>query len=303
MKPTLLVLAAGMGSRYGSLKQMDGVGPNSEAILDYSVFDAIRGGFGKVVFVIRHSFAADFKAMFNKERFGGAIEVDYVFQELDQLPAGFSVPEGRQKPWGTNHALMMGASAINENFAVMNADDFYGQDAIAVIGKYLTEIAGQKNTYTMVGYEVCKTLSENGTVSRGVCEIDAKGNLAGMVERTKIERQGDKIVYIEDDGITPLAENSPVSMNLFGFTPDYFQYSNEFFKEFLSEPKNIENLKSEFFIPLMVNKLTKEGTATMKVLSTTSDWFGVTYIEDKPETIQKIANLIAAGVYPEKLWK
>lgn len=303
MKPTLLVLAAGMGSRYGSLKQMDGVGPNGEAILDYSVFDAIRGGFGKVVFVIRHSFANEFKAMFNKERFGGAIEVEYVFQELDQLPAGFSVPEGRQKPWGTNHALMMGASVINENFAVMNADDFYGQDAIAVMGKYLTDIAGQKNTYAMVGYEVCKTLSDNGTVSRGVCEIDEKGNLTGMVERAKIERQGDKIVFIEENGVTPLNENAPVSMNLFGFTPDYFQYSEDFFKAFLSDPKNIENLKSEFFIPLMVNKLTKEGVATMKVLSTTSDWFGVTYIEDKPETMQKIKNLIAAGVYPEKLWK
>lgn len=303
MKPTLLVLAAGMGSRYGSLKQMDGIGPNGEAILDYSVYDAIRGGFGKVVFVIRGFFADGFKAVFNEERYGGKIAVEYVYQELDNLPKGFTLPAGREKPWGTNHAVMMGAPVIKENFAVINADDFYGQDAIAVMGRYLTEVAGAKNTYAMVGYEVCKTLSENGTVSRGVCQVDAQGNLTGMVERTKIERQGDKIVYIEADGNHPLAENTPVSMNLFGFNVDYFQYSEDFFTTFLNDPKNIENLKSEFFIPLMVNKLVKDGTVKMKVLSTTSDWFGVTYIQDKPDTVAKVQKLIADGVYPAKLWK
>lgn len=302
MKPTLLVLAAGMGSRYGSLKQMDGVGPNGEAILDYSVYDAIRGGFGKVVFVIRGFFADEFKAIFNEKRYGGKIAVEYVFQELDNLPAGFSVPEGREKPWGTNHAVMMGESVINENFAVINADDFYGQDAIAAMGQYLTEIAGKSNTYAMVGYEVSKTLSDNGTVSRGVCQVDAKGNLVGMVERTKIERQGDKIVSIEADGDIVLAENTPVSMNLFGFNPDYFKYSNEYFSDFLSNPKNIENLKSEYFIPLMVNHLVANGIVTMKVINTTSDWFGVTYKEDKPETVAKIKALVAKGVYPENLW-
>lgn len=303
MKPTLLVLAAGMGSRYGSLKQIDGVGPNGEPIIEYSVFDAIRGGFGKVVFVIRHSFAEQFKAALNEEKFGGQIKVEYVYQELDYLPKGFSVPQGREKPWGTNHAVMMGAEVIkDEPFAVINADDFYGQDAIAKMGEYLTKVAGQKGQYAMVGYEVCKTLSDNGTVSRGVCQVNAQGNLAGMVERTKIDRQDGKIVFIEADGAHPLAENAPVSMNLFGFTPDYFQYSEDYFKEFLSNPKNIENPKSEFFIPLMVNELLSNGTAKMKVLSTTSDWFGVTYKEDKPETVAKIGKLIASGVYPNKLF-
>lgn len=301
MKPTLLVLAAGMGSRYGSLKQMDGVGPNGEAIIDYSVFDAIRGGFGKVVFVIRHSFADQFKAIINKEKFGGAIEVEYVYQELENLPEGFTVPEGREKPWGTNHAVMMGSSVINEPFAVINADDFYGQDAIARMGAYLSGVAGLKGAYSMVGYEVRKTLSDNGTVSRGVCEVDAEGYLAGMVERTKIERQDGKIVYIEEDGVHPLAPDTPVSMNLFGFTPDYFAESDEFFKAFLIE--NAANLKSEYFIPLLVNHLVREGKAKVKVLETTSDWFGVTYKEDRPETVAKVQKLIADGVYPSKLWK
>lgn len=300
MKPTLLVLAAGMGSRYGSLKQMDGIGPNGEAIIDYSVFDAIRGGFGKVVFVIRGSFADQFKAALNKEKFGGKIEVEYVYQELDKLPEGFTVPEGREKPWGTNHAVMMGQDVIHEPFAVINADDFYGQDAIARMGAYLTSVAGQTGAYSMVGYEVCKTLSDNGTVSRGVCEVDKDGYLSGMVERTKIERQGDKIVYIEEDGVHPLAEDTPVSMNLFGFTPDYFAESNEYFKEFLRA--NAANLKSEYFIPLLVNHLVKEGKAKLKVLSTTSDWFGVTYKEDKPVTVHKVAKLIADGVYSDPLF-
>lgn len=301
MKPTLLVLAAGMGSRYGSLKQMDGIGPNGEAIIDYSVFDAIRGGFGKVVFVIRGSFAEQFQTALNKEKFGGQIEVEYVFQELDKLPEGFTVPEGREKPWGTNHAVMMGETAINEPFAVINADDFYGQDAIAKMGAYLTSVAGQTGAYSMVGYEVRKTLSDNGTVSRGICEVDADGYLSGMVERTKIERQNGKIVFIEEDGTHPLEENSPVSMNLFGFTPDYFGESKELFKKFLTE--NSANLKAEYFIPLAVNQLVKQGKAKLKVLNTTSDWFGVTYKEDRPETVAKVQKLIADGVYPEKLWK
>ncbi|MFI3294481.1 MAG: nucleotidyltransferase [Rikenellaceae bacterium] len=301
MKPTLLVLAAGMGSRYGSLKQIDGVGPNNEPIIEYSIYDAIRGGFGKVVFVIRHSFAEQFKAALNTDRFNGAIEVEYVYQELDSLPEGFSLPEGREKPWGTNHAVMMASGVIDEPFAVINADDFYGQDAIATMGAYLTSIAGQSGNYAMVGYEVSKTLSENGTVSRGVCELDSEGMLCGMVERTKIERQEGKIVFIEEDGTHPLDENAPVSMNLFGFTPDYFAHSDEMFKDFLRENATV-NLKAEFFIPLVVNKLMGDGVAKMKVLSTTSDWFGVTYKEDKPVTVAKVAKLIADGVYPSKLF-
>ena len=303
MKPTLLVLAAGMGSRYGSLKQMDGIGPNKEAIIDYSIYDAIRAGFGKVVFVIRHSFGAEFQEVFNAERFGGKIAVEYVFQELDALPEGYKVPEGREKPWGTNHALMMGAPVIHEPFAVINADDFYGQDAIARMGRYLAALPeGSKGEYAMVGYEVSKTLSENGTVSRGVCTVSGDGYLQSIVERTKIERQNGQIVYIEEDGTHPLAENTPVSMNLFGFTPDYFTYSADFFRPFLDQAIASGNLKAEFFIPLLVNKLVSEKTAKLKVLRTSSPWFGVTYKEDRPATVQKVLDLIAAGVYPQSLW-
>ena len=300
VKPTLLVLAAGMGSRYGSLKQMDGVGPNGEAIIDYSVYDAIRAGFGKVVFVIRHSFEQEFKEVFNAERFGHKIAVEYVFQELDYLPEGFTLPSERVKPWGTNHAVMMAKDVIKEPFAVINADDFYGREAYKTIGDYLVELSESRNRYCMVGYQVNKTLSENGTVSRGVCTVDEEGNLTGMVERTQIERVNGTIVFHDGGADEPLAEDTPVSMNLFGFTPDYFDYSEAFFKEFLAA--NIENLKSEFFIPLMVNKIISEGTATMRVLKTTSNWFGVTYKEDKPQLVAKIEELIEAGIYPKNLW-
>ena len=295
-----MVLAAGMGSRYGSLKQMDGVGPNGEAIIDYSVYDAIRAGFGKVVFVIRHTFEADFKEVFNAERFGGKIAVEYVFQELDYLPEGFTLPEGRQKPWGTNHAVMMAAKSINEPFAVINADDFYGREAYATISDYLKTLEGSEGRYCMVGYQVNKTLSDNGTVSRGVCAVDADGNLLSMVERTQIERVDGTIVFHDDGADEPLAEDTPVSMNLFGFTPDYFRHSESYFKEFLAE--NIDNLKSEFYIPKMVNKLINDGTASMRVLKTTSDWFGVTYKEDKPLLVSKIEELIERGIYPRNLW-
>ena len=301
VKPTLLVLAAGMGSRYGSLKQMDGVGPNGEAIIDYSVYDAIRAGFGKVVFVIRHSFAQDFCEVFNAERFGHKIEVEYVFQELDKLPEGFTLPEGREKPWGTNHAVMMAADVIKEPFAAINADDFYGRNSYEVIAGFLSQLEGTEGRYCMVGYEVSKTLSENGTVSRGVCTVDAEGNLTSMVERTQIERVNGTILFHDGGADEPLAENTPVSMNFFGFTPDYFRHSESFFKEFLSE--NIDNLKSEFYIPRMVNKVINDGTATMKVLSTRADWFGVTYKEDKPQLVAKIEELITAGVYPRNLWE
>lgn len=301
VKPTLLVLAAGMGSRYGSLKQMDGVGPNGEAIIDYSVYDAVRAGFGKVVFVIRHSFEAEFKEVFNAERFGGKIAVEYVFQELDKLPEGFSLPEGRVKPWGTNHAVMMASEVINEPFAVINADDFYGREAYATMCDYLKTLADSRQKYCMVGYQVSKTLSENGTVSRGVCSVDNEGNLTGMVERTQIERVNGTILFHDGGADEPLAEDTPVSMNLFGFTPDYFVYSEEYFREFLKD--NIENLKSEFFIPLMVNKLIGDGTSTMRVLRTASEWFGVTYKEDKPQLMANIERLIGEGVYPRNLWE
>ena len=300
VKPTLLVLAAGMGSRYGSLKQMDGVGPNGEAIIDYSVYDAIRAGFGKVVFVIRHSFAAEFQEVFSAERFGHKIEVEYVYQELESLPAGLTLPAERVKPWGTNHAVMMAKGAIDGPFAVINADDFYGREAYQTIGDYLSQLGNSRNNYCMVGYQVSKTLSENGTVSRGVCTVDGEGNLQGMVERTQIERVNGTILFHDGGADEPLAEDTPVSMNLFGFTPDYFEYSEAYFKEFLAA--NIDNLKSEFFIPLMVNKVINDGTATMRVLKTTSNWFGVTYKEDKPQLMAKIEELIESGVYPRNLW-
>ena len=304
VKPTLLVLAAGMGSRYGALKQMDGVGPNNEAIIDYSIYDAIRAGFGKVVFVIRHSFAEAFTKIFNKERFGGRIEVEVVYQELDYLPEGFSVPEGREKPWGTNHALMMAKDVIKEPFAVINADDFHGADAYRVIGAYLAERGGESGHYCMVGYEVNKTLSENGTVSRGVCSVNDEGFLTSIVERTKIERNAEDTIVFHDLGEDEaLEEHTPVSMNLFGFTPDYFVHSEEYFKGFLSDEKNMSNPKAEFFIPLMVNELVGNGTAKLKVLSTTAQWFGVTYQADKPQLVAKIEELIEAGVYPRNLWE
>ncbi len=301
MKPTLLILAAGMGSRYGSLKQMDGIGPNKEAILDYSVYDAIRAGFGKVVFVLRNYFAPDFKEVFNAERFGGKIEVDYVYQELEYLPEGFSVPEGREKPWGTNHALMMAAKAIDTPFAVINADDFYGADAFKVMGDYLKSLEGSKNKYCMVGYLVKNTLSEFGSVSRGVCTANSEGNLVDIVERTHIERKDGVVLFKDETGeLQPLDENTIVSMNMFGFTPDYFDYSEADFKEFLTEKGG--ELKSEFFIPLVVNKLTTSGKATLKVLSSTAQWFGVTYQEDRPAVVAKLDALFEAGTYPRKLW-
>lgn len=302
VKPTLLVLAAGMGSRYGSLKQMDGVGPNREAIIDYSVYDAIRAGFGKVVFVIRHSFAKEFQEVFSAERFGGRIAVEYVFQELDYLPEGLSVPEGREKPWGTNHAVMMAAEAIHEPFAVINADDFYGAEAYRTIGDYLSQLGDSRNRYCMVAYDLKRTLSENGTVSRGVCSVDAEGNLTGMVERTQIERVADGRILFHDGGADePLAEDTPVSMNLFGFTPDFFTYSAEYFKEWFAV--NSGNLKAEFYIPTMVNKLIGEGTASLRVLRSTAQWHGVTYKEDKPALVASIERMIAEGKYPRDLWK
>ena len=300
MKPTLLVLAAGMGSRYGGLKQLDGLGPNGETIMDYSIFDAIRGGFGKVVFVIRKDFEEDFRAKI-LSKYENHIPVEIVFQSLDKLPEGFECPEGRVKPWGTNHAVLMGKGVINEPFAVINADDFYGRDGFAVLGKELTATEGKKNDYCMVGFCVGNTLSESGSVARGVCETNADGYLTTVVERTAIERIDGEIQFIDESGQKiVLCENTPVSMNMWGFTPDYFEYSEEYFKEFLSE--NIGNLKSEYFIPLMVNELVTKKSARVKVLNTTSKWFGVTYADDRQDVVDKIQALIVAGEYPEKLF-
>ena len=304
MKPTLFLLAAGMGSRYGGLKQLDGLGPKGETNMDYSIYDAIRGGFGKLVFVIRKDFEQDFREKIIS-KYQDKLPVELVFQSIDDLPEGFTCPEGRTKPWGTNHAVLMGKDVIKEPFAVINCDDFYGRDTFAVMGKFLSELPeGATNQYSMVGFRVGNTLSESGTVSRGICSTNAEGHLTTVVERTKIQRIDGVVKYLDDDNTTWVAvdDNTPVSMNVWGFTPDYFKYSQDFFVEFLKDPKNMENLKAEFFIPLMVNKLINEGTATVKVLDTTSKWFGVTYPEDRPETVAKIKALVESGEYPEKLF-
>lgn len=303
MKPTLVVLAAGMGSRYGSLKQMDGVGPNNEAIIDYSIYDAVQAGFGKVVFVIRHSFEQEFREVFSKEHFGGKIDVEFVFQELDYLPEGYTVPEGRIKPWGTCHAVMMAAPVVDGPFAVINADDFYGREAYITLAEYLRQVEGTQGNYSMVGYNLRNTLSDYGTVSRGECSVDESDNLVSIVERTAIERGTDGIVrYKDENGEHPIDENTTVSMNLFGFTPDFFSKTEELFKEFLSNPANMSNLKSEFFIPLCVNTLINQKRVSLKVLTSEAKWFGVTYKEDKPEVVSKISKLISDGIYPSKLW-
>lgn len=300
MKPTLFVLAAGMGSRYGGLKQLDGLGPNGETIMDYSIFDAIRGGFGKLVFVIRKSFEQDFREKIIS-KYENHIPVEVVFQDLNDLPAGFKCPEGREKPWGTNHAVMMGSKVIKEPFAVINADDFYGRDSFAVLGKALSEMDGKKNDYCMVGYRVGNTLSESGSVARGVCETNKDGYLTGVVERTAIEKIDGDIQFKDEKGNkVVIAENTPVSMNMWGFTPDYFEHSEQYFINFLKE--NIDKPKSEFFIPLVVNELITKGIATVKVLDTTSKWFGVTYAADRQGVVDKIQALVDAGEYPAKLF-
>ena len=292
-----------MGSRYGGLKQLDGSGPHGETIMDYSIYDAIQAGFGKIVFVIRKDFEEQFREKV-LSKYEGHIPAELVFQGIDALPEGFTVPEGREKPWGTNHAVLMAKGVINEPFCVINCDDFYNRDCFKVIGKYLADLPeGAKNDYAMVGFRVGNTLSENGTVSRGVCSTNKEGNLTTVVERTKIERRDGKVQYLDDNGSwVTVDDNTPVSMNVWGFTPDYLDYSEEYFKEFLSDPRNMENKKSEYFIPMMVNKLITDGTATVKVLDTTSTWFGVTYPEDREGVVERIKRLVDEGVYPSKLF-
>ena len=301
MKPTLFVLAAGMGSRYGGLKQLDGLGPNGETIMDYSIFDAIRGGFGKIVFVIRRDFEQDFRDKV-LSKYEGHIPTELVFQAIDDLPEGFTCPADRVKPWGTNHAVLMGKDVIKEPFAVINADDFYSRDAFAVMGKWLSELPeGSTGKYSMVGFRICNTLSENGTVARGVCGKNEAGMLTDVVERTEIMRVDGTICYKDENGEwQPVGEETPVSMNFWGFTPDYFNYSEAQFVDFLKE--NIDKPKSEFFIPLVVDTLINGGKATCEVLDTTAKWFGVTYAADRPGTVEKIQALVDAGEYPAKLF-
>lgn len=301
MKPTLFVLAAGMGSRYGGLKQLDGLGPNGETIMDYSIYDAIKAGFGKVVFVIRKSFEADFRAVV-VNKFKDLIDVEVVFQDITDVPEGCTYNPEREKPWGTNHAVLMGREVIKEPFAVINADDFYGQESFAILADFLRSVVGKSNEYCMIGYRVGNTLSESGSVSRGVCVVDENNLLKNVVERTHIEEKGGTIIFIDENGEeVSIAAETPVSMNMWGFTPDYFDYSLEYFKQFLAE--NGDKLKSEFYIPLAVNNLIVEGRATCAVLDTPSKWFGVTYAEDRPQVVLKINELIRKGVYPKQLFK
>ena len=299
MKPTLFILAAGMGSRYGGLKQIDGLGPNGETIMDYSVFDALRAGFGRVVFVIRKDFEEDFRRVV-LAKYAGKVPCELCFQSVDKVPEGCTYNPERTKPWGTNHAVLMAKDIIHEPFAVINADDFYGRESFQVLADFLRDVEGRRNAYCMVGYRVCNTLSENGTVSRGVCATDENGLLTDVVERTKIEEKNGTIVFTEDGVDTPLDPHTPVSMNMWGFTPEYFEYSETAFRAFLQEKG--QELKSEFYIPTLVNQLIVDGTATCKVLDTPSKWFGVTYSEDRPQVVMKIQQLIRAGEYPAKLF-
>ena len=299
MKPTLFVLAAGMGSRYGGLKQIDGLGPSGETIMDYSVYDALRAGFGKVVFVIRKDFEEAFREVVIS-KYADKVPCEMCFQSVDSVPEGCTYNPERTKPWGTNHAVLMAKDLIKEPFAVINADDFYGRDSFQVLADYLKSVEGTTGKYCMVGYRVANTLSENGSVSRGVCATDENGYLTDVVERTKIEKVGDKIIYTEDGVDTEIAPNSPVSMNMWGFTPEYFGYVEKAFVEFLKTRG--QELKSEFYIPTLVNDMIRNGEATCKVLDTTSKWFGVTYAEDRPQVVMKINNLVKEGVYPEKLF-
>ncbi|MFV0554847.1 MAG: NDP-sugar synthase [Mangrovibacterium sp.] len=299
MKPTLLILAAGMGSRYGGLKQIDPFGPNGETIIEYSVFDAIRAGFGKVVFVIRESFADDFKAIFDS-KLKGKIEVEYVYQELNKLPEGYACPEEREKPWGTGHAILMAKDVIKEPFASINADDFYGKESFEVMAEFLKNEC-TADQYSMMGYSLKNTLSEYGSVSRGICESDDKQNLTVIVERHEIRREAQGIVCNDGKGeLMTIAENSPASMNYWGFHPSLFAKLEDLFKRFLDA--DINTPKSEFYIPNVVFDLIKDKSAATKVLEADSPWFGVTFPDDKPFVVGKIQDLTDKGVYPAKLW-
>lgn len=299
MKPTLFILAAGMGSRYGGLKQLDAVGPSGETIMDYSVFDAIRAGFGKIVFVIRHTFEKEFREKVIS-KYQDKIAVEIVFQELSDLPAGFTLNPEREKPWGTGHALLMGEKVIKEPFAIINADDFYGKESYELLANFLTGVVGKKGSYCMIGYLLGNTLSDSGSVARGVCERNTEGLLTKVVERTEIVKTPEGPEYKDGDKWVKLTNDTPVSMNMWGFTPDYFELTKHDFAAFLKE--NQDKLKAEFLIPSEVNNLVEDGKVTVKVIPTVSDWFGVTYATDKPLVVNKINELVKAGVYPKKLF-
>jgi NDP-sugar pyrophosphorylase family protein len=300
MEPTLLILAAGMASRYGSMKQIQGFGPGGETIMDYSIYDAMRAGFKKVVFIIRKDFAEDFKAIF-EPKLKGKIATDYVYQDLHAFLGSRQLPADRAKPWGTAHAVLCAKDAIKEPFAVINADDFYGRDSFEKAYQFLTTETNEK-LHSIIGYELAKTLSENGSVSRGVCEVDANSNLISIAERVKIYRDdNNKITYEEGDKKFEVPDDSKVSMNFWGFHPSVFSFIEKIFTEFLDE--NINNAKSEFFIPIIGDRFIHEKRGAIKVIPTSAQWFGVTYKEDAPGVQESLNKLISAGEYPPSLWK
>ena len=315
MKPTLVVLAAGMGSRYGGLKQVDPVGPSGEAILDYSVFDAIRGGFGKIVFIIRKDIEEAFRKQVGS-KYEGVVPVDYCFQDINDLPAPYKVPEGRTKPWGTAHAVRAARNVVKEPFAVINADDFYGRDSFAKLGEFLNTEAQRhgegtdvsvspclcdKMHFAMAGFRLDLTLSENGSVARGICDVAADGTLKGVTEMTKLVKAGDMAENQENpDSPVKVPLNARVSMNCWGFTPKLFTELEDRFVKFLAARGT--EMKSEWYIPFVVDELIKEGKADCSVLPTASRWFGVTYREDKPYVVSEIAKLVDSGEYPKKLF-
>ncbi len=299
MQPTLVILAAGMASRYGSLKQVQGFGPSGETIMEYSIYDAIQAGFGKVVFIIREEFHEMFEENFGKT-LAGKIKVDYVFQALTSFTEERNVPAERTKPWGTAHAVLCCKGKVNEPFAVINADDFYGKDGFVKAYNFLVQQAGENN-YAIIGYELKKTLSDNGSVSRGVCNVDVNGNLIDINERTKIYRNEQNIITYEDEnGLHEVSEDASVSMNFFAFHENFIQQCESYFGEFLDA--EINNLKGEFFIPLVVDKVVKSGAGKVQVIPTSAQWFGVTYKEDAPSVQASIDALVADGSYPTNLW-
>lgn len=298
MKPSLVILAAGMASRYGSMKQVQGFGPGNETIMDYSIYDAIRAGFGKVVFIIRREFAGDFKKIF-EPKLKNRIATEYVFQEMDSFMGKYEVPSGRTKPWGTAHAVLCARDAVKEPFAVINADDFYGRDAFKKAHDFLMKECSEKLACN-IGYELSKTLSEHGTVSRGVCEVDTEGFLIAINERTKIYKEDSKIVYEENGVKHEVPDSLKASMNFWCFDNSIFRLTERMFHDFLKN--NINNPKSEFFIPIIGDQMIKSGSGKIKVIPTSSQWFGVTYKEDAPGVEKSLQDLIASGEYPERLW-
>jgi len=299
MKPTLLILAAGIGSRYGGVKQMDQIGTSGESIIDYSVYDAIRAGFGKVVFVLNPKIEKEFKEIY-EARLSGKIETEYVLQKVNAVPKGVPINTARVKPWGTGHAVLVAKDVIKEPFAVINADDFYGKQAFEILSSFFTENRNKANKYAMVGYKLGNTLSENGSVSRGVCQ-SKKGFLTDVVERTSIASDNGKIMYTDNEVKVEISADSVVSMNFWGFSPRFFDQLEDDFIDFIDQ--NSHELKAEFYIPTVVNELIENKEATIKMLTSNDQWFGVTYQEDKEVTIKKVKELVDKGIYPDNLWE